>query len=159
MFFIFSMIVVGLLPGCGCSQKAAAQKKQGLFVINVLDKATYDDAHIKGSVHVPFDDVAVFAADLDADNAEIVVYCSNYMCTSSDYVAKRLQALGFKKVWAYEGGMAEWYQLGLPVEGPAKLEYLSKKIEKPAEQESSTVQQITADELAHKLGVVKKSAA
>jgi rhodanese-related sulfurtransferase len=142
-----------LLPGCGCStKKEELQKKQGIFVLNVLDKAMYDDCHIKGSVQVPLEEVERFAASLDPEKAEIVVYCSNYMCTSSEYAVKKLKALGFQHVWAYEGGMAEWYQLGLPIEGSAQQPYLTKKVEKPTNEEQS-IPVITAQELATKLKI------
>ncbi|HZW61847.1 MAG TPA: rhodanese-like domain-containing protein [Candidatus Babeliales bacterium] len=148
---IVTTLLVSLLPGCGCStKKEEAVKKQGLFVVNVLDKAMYDDCHIKGSIQIPLEEVERFAASLDPEKAEVVVYCSNYMCTSSEYAVKKFLALGFKHVWAYEGGMAEWYQLGLPVEGPAQQPYLSKKVEKPAD-EAHTIPVITAQELAAKL--------
>ncbi len=115
-----------------------------------MDKQSYDDCHIKGSISVELNDLATFADGLDKDKAEVVVYCSNYMCSASEFVCKKLEAMGFKHVWAYEGGMAEWYQLGLPVEGPAKSSYLTKKIEKPAI-EHQDIKVITASELEQKM--------
>jgi rhodanese-related sulfurtransferase len=152
------LITAGLvfLPSCTSSQNDAhAQKKTGLVVINVLKKELYDDCHIKDSVSVPFDQVDTYAqTHLDKD-AEIVVYCSNYMCSASGAVAQKLQDLGFKNVHAYEAGTAEWYQQGLPTEGPAKAGYLAVKME-PHHEDNSNVRVISTQELAQKMKVEKK---
>ena len=53
--------------------------------------------------------------------------------------AQKLKEMGFENVWAYEGGTAEWYQMGLkaegkyPVEGTCQASYLSAANEKPAQ--------------------------
>ena len=73
-------------------------------------------AELQGSINVPFEEVETFAKDLDRD-AEMVVYCANYMCTASGAAAQKLKEMGFENVWAYEGGTAEWYQMGLKAEG------------------------------------------
>ena len=59
-------------------------------------------------------------------DTEIVIYCSNYACTTSDYVAKKLYDQGFTHVMVYQGGMAEWKQRGMPTEGPGQQLYLTK---------------------------------
>lgn len=147
---LFVLIPVFLLPGCGSKEAPAAPKKQsGLIVINVLDKDWYDDCHIKGSINVPFSELDEFVKNLDTEKAEIVLYCSNYFCTSSMYACKHLKEIGFKQVWAYEGGTTEWYQLGLPVEGPSQRAYLAKPVRSDHQTDSSCI--ITAKELASKL--------
>ena len=50
--------------------------------------------------------------DLDA---EIVVYCGSRLCRSSDRVAAKLLALGYKRVRVYRGGKADWRRAGLPI--------------------------------------------
>lgn len=120
-----SMVLCGViatlfLTGCNFGKK---QTPETLKVINVLDKNLYDDCHIKGSVHVPFEDVENKAMKWDK-STKIVVYCSNYTCTASGFIAKMLLKMGFEHVWAYEAGMVAWYQAGLPCDGPARQEYL-----------------------------------
>jgi rhodanese-related sulfurtransferase len=150
---------------CGCSsdkkqqeqtQENAAAQKTDLVVMNVLDKDLYEDCHIKGSVNVPLDQVEHFVAGLDKENADIVVYCSNYQCTASESVAKKLQELGCKKVAVYEGGMAEWYQQHRACEGSCNLEkstYLAHKVEQ-APVEHRDINVITAEQLEQKLAQV-----
>jgi 3-mercaptopyruvate sulfurtransferase SseA len=80
----------------------------------------------------------------------VVVYCSNYRCTASGSVVKMLKRMGFESVWAYEGGIAEWYQRGLPVEGPCEKGYLQQVVE-PGKHEIEGVSVISAQELKQKM--------
>ena len=143
---------LAFLPGCGgCS----CEKKRGLVLVNVLDKELYQDCRIKGSINVPFDMIETLADQVDKDEAEIVVYCSNYQCASSEYAARKLKKKGFK-VAVYEGGMAEWYQQGLPVEGPQMQAYLKKSCTPMVLENDSEIPIITVDELAQKMGIAKE---
>ncbi len=114
------------------------------MVLNVLPKHAYDDCRIKGSINVPLDHIEGFAEDIDREQT-IVVYCASYMCVASRLAWQKLDAMEFKNIWAYEGGMAEWHQAGLPVEGACREDYLSKTFQKP-EQEGN-IRQISLDEL------------
>ncbi len=141
---IFSGILA-LLPGCWpFGKKEMKQQKQTLYVINVLDKESYEDCNIAGSINVPFQDVESFAKDLDRAT-EMVVYCANYMCAASGSAAQKLKEMGFEKVWAYEGGSAEWYQLGskeqdkYPVHGSCKASYLTAANQKPEHTEADVL--------------------
>ena len=122
-----------------------------LMVVNVLEPEHYKDCHIKGSLNIPFDQLEIFAQQLDKD-IELVFYCSNYMCAASTKAAKLFQNKGFKRVWAYEAGMNEWYRRGLPVEGACKASYLSLPNEPIDDEQNTEVTIITTDELKEKLG-------
>lgn len=126
--------VLLVLPSCWQStsdNKSESKKDASLVVINVLDKDLYNDCHIKGSIQVSYEDIETYAKKLDK-NTQVVVYCSNYWCTASGEAYQIFKQQGFNQAWAYEAGMAEWYQKGLPVEGPCQSPYLKKTIEKPA---------------------------
>lgn len=151
-------VLVAVLPGCWPERKKAESHEtsvsKNLYVLNVLDPEQYNECHIPGSINVPFDKVAEFAQGIDK-NAELVLYCSNCQCTASTQAAKQLKELGFERVYAYEGGIAAWYQSGLPVEGtvaqgsPAS-DYLQKAVERPAEL-CAEVAVITTEALREKL--------
>jgi rhodanese-related sulfurtransferase len=151
--------VVALLPACwpfGKKIETETKQNKDLYVINVLDKSSFEDCKIAGSINVPFEEVESFAKDLDR-KTQVVVYCANYMCTASGAAAQKLKEMGFENVWAYEGGTAEWYQMGLkdegkfPVEGTCKASYLAAANEKPAQTEATTVSAISAEELREKM--------
>lgn len=137
---IFILIILVLLNGCSCNRR-----KPDLLVINVLDKEMYNDCHIKGSINIPFEELEKEAKNLDKDST-VVVYCSNYMCTASKTGASMLKNMGFEKVYAYEAGMADWYQQGNPVVGECKLSYLKDKIDK-VDVDSDEVEVISTDSL------------
>lgn len=133
--FLASVMFLFVLPACwswGSKQEQA--KLTGLVVANVLDKASYDDCHIRGSIHIPFEQVKEYAQEHIDKNAEIVLYCSNYMCSSSGYARQQLLDMGFKNVLVYEGGTAEWFQQGYPVDGPAQQPYLQRVMQAPPAQ-------------------------
>ena len=125
-------------------------KEPKLVIINVLDKPDFNDSHIKGSINIPFDDFEGKVASLSKKN-HYVLYCADYMCMSSGFCAKLLADAGFDHVWAYEGGMAEWYQKGYPTEGPSKADYLKGESINMSDDEEEEVSVISAEQLAEKI--------
>jgi len=157
-FFLLFLIVSGvaILPSCTFNQEIVVnQRKNDLIVINVLKKELYEDCHIEGSLSVPFDQIEQYVQEHIDKSTEIVIYCSNYMCTASGAACKKLQALGFNNVCAYEAGTAEWYQKGLPTKGPCKSSYLNHKLAQP-EHDDASICIITTEELAKKMNLEKK---
>lgn len=115
-----ALLIVGvlLLPSCGWSSQEDPMVKQlcsqRVFLVNVLDKKFADNFSIKGSSNVPFDEL-MNMTDKDfekrgwnKEESRIVVYCGNYSCGASGAAAEYLKEKGFKNVYAYEGGSAEW---------------------------------------------------
>lgn len=154
-----SLLAVALFSLAGCFKgeteaKPAASGEvsaaQAVKVINILDKALYDDAHIEGSINIPYETLEKESAGWNKAEP-IVVYCANYKCTASSVTARMLTNAGFTNVRAYEGGMAEWYQLSkndpaYKVAGPAKEDYLAMSVTKPAH-EPEGIKVISAEEL------------
>lgn len=135
------------LSGCSCEKKKG---KPELLLINVLDTEYFNDCRIKGSINVPFEQFEDFAKKLDKDT-HVVIYCSNYQCTASFLGARMLKQMGFKNVWAYEAGMAGWFQEKLPVEGFCKQSYLTMS-NKPLDiEKESDIEIISTQELQEKL--------
>ena len=48
-------------------------------------------------------------------NTTIVTYCGGIKCPSSKQAADKLASLGYTNVWAYEGGLQDWTEGGLPL--------------------------------------------
>jgi len=118
--FCLAIVLLGMVA-CKATKEAPR-----FVVVNVLDKEFHDDCHIEGSINVPFMELEKYADEhWDKDTTQIVLYCGNYKCTASGYGANMLREQGFKFVWAYEGGTAEWIQKGFSVVGPCKEAYLS----------------------------------
>lgn len=89
-------------------------------VVNVLEPKWYSLGFIKGSVKIPVSEIEKRAGELDKSR-EVITYCAGAQCSASLEGAQKLAALGFS-VRAYEGGVKEWKEAGLPVEGAAQSE-------------------------------------
>lgn len=139
------------------NEKTESTVSVPFVVVNVLDKKYYDDCHIVSpsiaSINVPMEQLQEYALDVthgwNKDTTTIIVYCGNYKCLASGESAKMLKELGFKNVWAYEGGIAEWKYLGYPVEGTCGTDvsgflsdYQKPEGYSPDEQIAITVEQL-----------------
>ncbi len=59
-------------------------------------------------------------AKLKSKDALIVTYCANLKCPASRTLAKKLDALGYKRVLVYPFGIEDWVAAGNTVTQPAK---------------------------------------
>ncbi len=155
LIVIFCVALSLVLTFCLSSNTAKQGPKKGLVVVNVLDKELYNDCHITNSINIPFDQISRCSSEISRD-AEIVVYCSNYQCSTSEYVASKLKEQGFCNVYVYQGGTAEWLQDGYPVIGPSKRGYLAKRIKKNSQAAGGGIPIISASLLAQKMGLHAK---
>lgn len=83
-------------------------------VVNVLGPGAYKLGFIKGSLKIPYNEIEKRSGELDKSK-EVVTYCANYHCAASRIAAHKLGQQGFN-VRAYEGGIQEWKEAGLPTE-------------------------------------------
>ena len=70
--------------------------------------------HIPKSLHFPNDQEAFAGLGHDDD---IVVYCSNVDCNASLALLKKLRDHGYRNLAHYRGGLIDWEEAGLPLEG------------------------------------------
>ena len=70
--------------------------------------------HIPKSIHFKNDQEAFAGLGPDDD---IVVYCSNVDCNASLALLKKLRDHGHGKLAHYSGGLIDWEDAGLPIEG------------------------------------------
>jgi len=94
--------------------KAKLDANQAIMLVMTVGGWTFRAKHIPGSVHFK-NDAALFAALAKTD--DIVVYCSNVDCHASVAVIQRLREHGYERVAHYPGGIIEWEEAGLPIEG------------------------------------------
>jgi rhodanese-related sulfurtransferase len=87
-----------------------------ILVVNVLEEDAYRHSHIKGSVSISLEKLIHGEYRKLDKSKKIVTYCASYQCTASRQAAQFLKEKGFDS-YAYEGGMKEWKESGLPVEG------------------------------------------
>jgi len=70
--------------------------------------------HIPTSINFKTDQEAFASLGQDDD---IVVYCSNVDCNASLALLKKLRDHGYRKLAHYRGGLIDWEEAGLPIEG------------------------------------------
>ena len=104
-----------------------------VLVVNVLAHEGFDKIHIRGSVSIPRKELEGGRWTEIDRGKEIVVHCSSYSCDASRLAAEFLEEKGFQ-VKAYEGGIKEWAESGLPTEGRmTSVEYLEERYGRPAQ--------------------------
>lgn len=96
-------------------------KGKGVVVLDVLPETDYEMLHIKGSDSLsitrvrPEDFVKAVEKKYGKDKF-FITYCSGWPCRHFQEAAQALVQNGFKAE-GYAGGIKEWAESGLPVEG------------------------------------------
>jgi rhodanese-related sulfurtransferase len=94
--------------------KAKLDRHEDIKLIMALNRWAFEAKHIPGSLH--FDTPDALYAAIRPDN-EVIVYCSNVDCLSSVALYRDLVARGYRNVRRYSGGLLDWEDAGLPLEG------------------------------------------
>ena len=96
--------------------KAKLERGDDFRLIMALNRWAFDAKHIPGSLR--FDTPEELYASIGPDD-EVVVYCSNVDCLASVALYRDLVRRGYRDVRRYAGGLLEWEDAGLPLEGSA----------------------------------------
>jgi rhodanese-related sulfurtransferase len=94
--------------------KAKLDRREDLKLIMALNRWAFDAKHIPGSLH--FDTPEALYAAVKPDD-EVIVYCSHVDCLSSVALYRDLVSRGYRNVRRYSGGLLDWEDAGLPLEG------------------------------------------
>jgi rhodanese-related sulfurtransferase len=86
-------------------------------IVEALPEMYFRKAHLPGAINIPVEQIDELAPRLLPNReAEIVVYCANLPCPSSEMAARRLIALGYSNVREYAEGKQDWLEAGYPME-------------------------------------------
>ncbi len=94
--------------------KAKLDRGDDFKLIMALNHWAFDAKHIPGSLHFDTPD-ELYAAVAPGD--DVVVYCSHVDCLSSVALYRDLVRRGYSSVRRYAGGLLDWEDAGLPLEG------------------------------------------
>jgi rhodanese-related sulfurtransferase len=94
--------------------KAKLDRGEPFKLIMALNRWAFDAKHIPGSLHFDTPD-ELYAAIKPYD--EVIVYCSHVDCLSSVALYRDLVRRGYTNVRRYAGGLLDWEDAGLPLEG------------------------------------------
>ena len=87
-------------------------------LVDALSPMSFAAAHLPGAINLTPGWVDERARRRIPDwDTEVVVYCQGEDCDSSVKVAHRLLELGYRNVRHYSGGVDDWRDAGLPLEG------------------------------------------
>jgi rhodanese-related sulfurtransferase len=94
--------------------KAKLDRGEDFKLIMALNRWAFEAKHIPGSVH--FDTPEELYASIRPED-EVIVYCSHVDCLSSVALYRDLLRRGYRNVRRYSGGLLDWEDAGLPLEG------------------------------------------
>ena len=94
--------------------RAKLDRGDDFKLIMALNRWAFDAKHIPGSRH--FDTPEELYAAIKQDDG-VVVYCSHVDCLSSVALYCDLVRRGHRNVRRYTGGLLDWEDAGLPLEG------------------------------------------
>jgi rhodanese-related sulfurtransferase len=84
----------------------------GAQLVEVLPAREYQEELLPGAISIPLKHLTPeTVAKLDQE-LPVIVYCWDYECDLSPRAAWRLESLGFKEVYDYAGGKADWLANG-----------------------------------------------
>jgi rhodanese-related sulfurtransferase len=81
-------------------------------VVDVRTPEEYAAGHLAGAEHIPFDELAARAKDLDRSRS-VVLYCRS---GSRSALATQAFAASGWQAYSMSGGLVEWADRGLPLE-------------------------------------------
>lgn len=85
-----------------------------LTIIDVRDRADFNESHITGAISMPVDSLLTTAANCFEVSRDLYVYSNTD--NEAAVVAEQLREAGFSKVAIVRGGVAAWKAAGFPVE-------------------------------------------
>ncbi len=91
--------------------------KEAFKLVDVLSADSYAKEHIKGAISIPVDEIEKKAPGVLKNDDRIIVYCASFDCQASTHAAQKLVDLGYTHVWDYKGGLKDYKEAGLPLEG------------------------------------------
>jgi len=90
------------------------EQQAPIRLVMALNEWAFRAKHIPGSEH--FNTAEELFSSLHPED-EIVVYCTSDECHSSIALYGALVDAGYRNVRRYSGGLTDWEQAGLPLEG------------------------------------------
>ena len=85
-----------------------------LTIIDVRDRADFNESHITGAISMPVDSLLTTAASCFEVSRDLYVYSNTD--NEAAAVAEQLREAGFSKFAIVRGGVAAWKAAGFPVE-------------------------------------------
>ena len=94
-----------------------AQEEADLVIIDSRKVSDHKDGYIEGSINLPDTetDPASLAKHIPGKGTPVIFYCNGIKCGRSVTSAKVAVAAGYRNIYWFRGGWAEWNEKGYPV--------------------------------------------
>lgn len=92
---------------------------QNFVLIETLAEEQFRKAHLPGAINIPADDKRFEEKVHEAvpqKERPIIVYCANTECPASPKAARKLDEMGYREVFDFEGGKQAWREAGYHLE-------------------------------------------
>ena len=111
-----AVVYAGEYPDISLKELKSAIDSNKVTLIDVNGSETYGKGHIPGAIDFESNEDNL-AAKLPKDkDALIVAYCGGPKCMAYKQAAKKAEALGYKNVKHFSGGISGWKQAGEKVQ-------------------------------------------
>jgi len=113
------------------AEQVAELSKQGVIIVDTRSQKEFDNEHIRGAVLASYLEKSLKEIDFDAKKDDfaalktipkdkpVVFLCNGPECWKSYKASRAALAEGYSKIYWFRGGMPEWREKHLPVEGSA----------------------------------------
>ena len=92
---------------------------QSVVVVDVHTPDEFQKEHIPGAINIPLNVLPEVARVQLGKNQRIIVYGQTHEDGQSNKAAEILEAMGFRKVSDFDGGLAAWKRAGYQTSSPA----------------------------------------
>ena len=105
--------------------------KQGATIVDTRSQKEYDSEHVRGAVLASYLEKSLKEVDFDASKDDfsalktvpkdkpVIFFCNGPECWKSYKASRAAVAAGYPKIYWFRGGMPEWREKHLPVDGTA----------------------------------------
>ena len=88
------------------SNEVIEQNPESFVILDTREKEEYEVSHLDGAIWVGYDNLQTERIEELSKDKPVLVYCS--VGYRSERVGKKLQDMGFQKVWNLYGGIFDW---------------------------------------------------
>jgi rhodanese-related sulfurtransferase len=113
------------------AEEVAELARQNATVVDTRSQKEYDSEHVRGAILASYLEKSLKEVDFDASKDDfsalksvpkdkpVIFFCNGPECWKSYKASRAAVAAGYAKVYWFRGGMPEWREKRLPVEGAA----------------------------------------
>ena len=95
--------------------KEIFESEEEVTILDVLSRESYLKEHLPTAINIPLAELPQRISELNKQKP-IIVYCGSLSCMASTRAAELLEKEGYT-VWEYDGGLEDWIEHRLPVDG------------------------------------------